>query len=202
MIRQGGGVSPSQKTVKLGDNYGDLPTPTRDGYTFVRWAETGKNLCYFAPTGQGYHDSSSRTTSLIEQVYTRSEFITNTGCSSFYFSFDYEIISTTATKLYFRFYVRSIAAFGWTLNSEAVYPDLKSGRVSTSCNISAMRNQIKFAYCTSDSACSISMKVFNIQIETGDAATDYEPYKIASYMQYTRQGDQTLKAFWKENTSS
>ena len=32
-----GGVSPSQKTVKLGENYGDLPTPTRTGYTFKGW---------------------------------------------------------------------------------------------------------------------------------------------------------------------
>ena len=33
----GGEVSPSSKTVKLGDNYGDLPTPTRVGYTFNGW---------------------------------------------------------------------------------------------------------------------------------------------------------------------
>ena len=33
----GGGVSPSQKTVKLGEKYGDLPTPTRAGYTFMGW---------------------------------------------------------------------------------------------------------------------------------------------------------------------
>ncbi len=37
MTPQGGGVSPSQKTVKLGDNYGDLPTPTRTGYNFGGW---------------------------------------------------------------------------------------------------------------------------------------------------------------------
>ncbi|MGN0798591.1 MAG: InlB B-repeat-containing protein [Christensenellales bacterium] len=37
MTQQGGGVSPSSKTVKLGDNYGDLPTPTRTGYTFNSW---------------------------------------------------------------------------------------------------------------------------------------------------------------------
>ncbi|MGN0798444.1 MAG: InlB B-repeat-containing protein, partial [Christensenellales bacterium] len=37
----GGGVSPSSKTVKLGDNYGDLPTPTRTGYSFIGWQTTG-----------------------------------------------------------------------------------------------------------------------------------------------------------------
>ncbi len=37
MTQRGGGVSPSSKQVKLGDNYGDLPTPTRDGYIFCGW---------------------------------------------------------------------------------------------------------------------------------------------------------------------
>ena len=36
-----GGESPSSKTVKLGDNYGDLPVPTKSGYAFVGWS---KNL--------------------------------------------------------------------------------------------------------------------------------------------------------------
>ena len=37
MTRQGGGVSPSQKSVKLGENYGELPVPTRAGYVFCGW---------------------------------------------------------------------------------------------------------------------------------------------------------------------
>ncbi len=33
----GGSVSTSSKTVTVGGTYGDLPTPTRTGYTFVGW---------------------------------------------------------------------------------------------------------------------------------------------------------------------
>lgn len=33
----GGSVSPSYKQVTAGTTYGDLPTPTRDGYTFIGW---------------------------------------------------------------------------------------------------------------------------------------------------------------------
>ena len=33
----GGSVSPTTKTVTVGSTYGDLPTPTREGYTFVGW---------------------------------------------------------------------------------------------------------------------------------------------------------------------
>ncbi len=36
-----GGVSPSSKTVKLGDNYGDLPTPTRENFVFGDWIDYG-----------------------------------------------------------------------------------------------------------------------------------------------------------------
>ncbi len=38
---QGGEVSPSSKTVKLGDNYGDLPTLTKTGYFLVWQKEDG-----------------------------------------------------------------------------------------------------------------------------------------------------------------
>ena len=33
----GGTVSPANKTLNEGSNYGDLPTPKRDGYTFTGW---------------------------------------------------------------------------------------------------------------------------------------------------------------------
>lgn len=39
-----GGVSSSSKTVKLGDNYGDLPTPTRLGYSFDGWSDENSNI--------------------------------------------------------------------------------------------------------------------------------------------------------------
>ena len=35
---QGGGTTPSAKSVKLGDNYGTLPDITRVGYNFAGWA--------------------------------------------------------------------------------------------------------------------------------------------------------------------
>lgn len=33
----GGSVSPSVKTIKVGESYGNLPTPSRDGYVFDGW---------------------------------------------------------------------------------------------------------------------------------------------------------------------
>lgn len=34
---QGGTVTPTQKQVKYGETYGELPTPTKAGYKFIRW---------------------------------------------------------------------------------------------------------------------------------------------------------------------
>ena len=40
----GGSVSQTSKEVTYGKTYGDLPTPTREGYTFMGW--NGKNVAY------------------------------------------------------------------------------------------------------------------------------------------------------------
>ena len=41
----GGQVSQSSKTVTIGNAYGELPTPTRDGYTFVNWTPCAGGHC-------------------------------------------------------------------------------------------------------------------------------------------------------------
>ena len=46
----GGGVTPSSKTVKLGDNYGTLPDITRVGYDFAGWSREDKTIV--SPTTQ------------------------------------------------------------------------------------------------------------------------------------------------------
>jgi uncharacterized repeat protein (TIGR02543 family) len=40
---QGGNVSTTSKRVQYGETYGDLPTPVREGYTFVGWYSTQTN---------------------------------------------------------------------------------------------------------------------------------------------------------------
>ena len=50
----GGSVSPTSKTVTYGSTYGDLPTPTRTGYTFTGW--------YTAATGGSQVTASTTVT--------------------------------------------------------------------------------------------------------------------------------------------
>ena len=53
----GGTVSPTSKTVYIGDTYGSLPTPTKTGYTFNGWVDFNsqyKQLEYLESTGTQY----------------------------------------------------------------------------------------------------------------------------------------------------
>lgn len=43
-VNGGKAVSPTSKSVKFDGKYGDLPTPTRDGYAFVGWYYNGNKI--------------------------------------------------------------------------------------------------------------------------------------------------------------
>ena len=60
----GGTVDPTSKSVMVNETYGTLPTPTKEGYTFVGWAKesttvpTGyQKLTYIESTGTQYIDT-------------------------------------------------------------------------------------------------------------------------------------------------
>ena len=199
MTRQGGGVSPSQKTVKLGDLYGDLPIPTREGYTFNRWVETGKNRAQkneLTITA----DSSSGTTLGYVPITVTSLAIQYV----FAVSFDYKItardsnISSIGVKA--KFFSNTTSS---TENSE--YSNLAMGTWHRYAKVLSVETSLWYNVpvglyiACPNVAGTLSMEVKNIQIETGSTITDYEPYEYTSTTQYTKVGDQTLKAIWTAN---
>ena len=200
MTRQGGGVSPSQKTVKLGDTYGDLPIPTREGYTFNRWVETGKNKAQkneLTITA----DSSSGTTLGYVPITVTSLAIQYV----FAVSFDYKItardsnISSIGVKA--KFFSNTTSS---TENSE--YSNLAMGTWHRYAKVLSVETSLWYNVpvglyiACPNVAGTLSMEVKNIQIETGSTITDYEPYEYTSTTQYTKVGDQTLKALWTANS--
>ena len=59
---KGGSVSPSTKTVSYGEAYGELPTPTKEGYNFEGWYDgeipsTYQEIEYIESTGTQYIDT-------------------------------------------------------------------------------------------------------------------------------------------------
>ena len=55
---QGGSCDVTSKTVSYGGLYGDLPTPTRNGYSFLGWYTlSGKQITYYSTVNVNYDDN-------------------------------------------------------------------------------------------------------------------------------------------------
>ena len=89
----GGSCSTSSKSVKFGDNYGDLPTPTRNEYDFVGWTKTpvevqGTNLIEkttftgsnYIALGRSYMFTSSLTVTVVASMDNWASVGTETRC--------------------------------------------------------------------------------------------------------------------------
>lgn len=92
----GGNVTTQSKVVKLGETYGELPTPTRDGYTFKGWVN--ENLFdpqAFYETGKDYNVSLEGN-NIILTTYPYQENVTQmpVNCKNetqYTLSYDWEI---------------------------------------------------------------------------------------------------------------
>ncbi len=196
----GGGVSPSQKSVKLGDLYGDLPTSTRTGYTFQRWVETGKNK---AQKNELSINSASGTTLGYVPIST----ISFTGTLTIAVSFDYKITEKSPNISSISIKARATLSNISTEN-DSRYPSLQTGTWQRYAKVLAVKtsswalwtNLLGLYIVCPDVSGTLSMEIKNIQIEDGSTITDYEPYEYTSTTQYTKVGDQTLKAIWTANS--
>jgi uncharacterized repeat protein (TIGR02543 family) len=79
----GGTVSAASKTVTEGQPYGELPTPTRVGYTFAGWWEQAwqENHCK-------YHDGKKITSSTPYEIPQDSTLVADWNISTYMVSFD------------------------------------------------------------------------------------------------------------------
>lgn len=176
-LARGGGVS--SKQVKLGDNYGSLPTPTRSGKTFVGW-HRGKNLINVA-------DRNVTVTSYYEGQNN------NVGC-------DFVLEAGVTYTLSFYYRVNSISdgadfdtsiGCGETSVNGSFTKDIVSGGMiytdggeyRLTCAFTPTSEQLSsrpYLYLrllrsyTADK--SINADVYKIQLEYGSTATEYEPY--------------------------
>ena len=64
----GGNVNPTSKIVRYGDNYGNLPTPVKSGYTFLGWSYLNKDYTFL---GQDYLPNNYQQVDYIESSGTQ-----------------------------------------------------------------------------------------------------------------------------------
>ena len=186
---------PTSKTVINGMPYGELPTPTREGYTFKGW--NGKNLfdgLFIAgaiPYGRDYTDINCirnlNYSDLNALFYTFGGYF-NAGTYTFSINSDdhwYSInrvaiagTNSVGTQIHIR------NSYTWTQNVDG-YTYFSIERDGGDTNYTDT---------------NFDGYNFKLQIEEGTTATPYEPYYITSDTEVVQNKNHTLKAIWEANS--
>ncbi len=177
----GGGVSPLTKVVKKGGTYGELPTPTRAGYTFNGWV--GKNL--FDKTAT---------------AYKKGPYLRGSGEEVSYGAYSiYQIQVPAGATLTITNSGQSIApgyAFYTSLGTYITGADYGQKAVITTtvpANATYIRVSVNFGE-------EYRKDIDYFQVEIGSTQTTYENYKlITPSTNITSTQNHALCAIWTEN---
>ena len=193
----GGSVSTTSKTVTYDSTYGELPTPTRTGYTFNGWK--GKNLysdLYNIAFGElsysnGIFKQTSddgTTRSFVLQGFKDLAYVKNLSSQNYDISIGKKTFSFTADGTYNGL---SLKINGGKQDNYVLFntPFLENGKTYT----------LSFQVINSTVG-SISWN--NLQIEEGSKATVYEPIYVTSSTKVTLTSNHKLVANWTANTYS
>ena len=188
------------KYVTLGEEYGVMPTPMRDGYTFLGW--NGKNLLSNLVKGTGISSSNGMEISNANmaastfipadfsnnQVYTLSG-LTN-SIRSLIGAYDESKNFLGRTSGNQRYNI-----IGFTANSFTAIP------IDNANDVRYMR-VVQYKVDSDDGNGSIDdIDNLKIQLEIGSVITEYEPYYVTSDIEVTaRNDDYVMKAIWQENS--
>ena len=195
----GGTVEQTTKQVTQGEPYGELPTPTKTGYSFQGW--TGKNMFTGLTKGKSInHDTgieSSRENSSVSD-YIPISFSNNEE----YF------LNGLTNKLYSCIYAYGANKkfIGRTSGTMRTYAKLTNN--SFTVRTGETEEQIAFIrvaqYVTTDpnvTGTIDDIDNLNIQLELGTTATEYEPYQIVTTSTtVTKTTNHTLYAKWEPST--
>ena len=194
---QGGTLQETSKNVITGEKYGTLPTPTKEGYTFMGWR--GKNMLAIPVE---YETAAETRIMPIEKmffvkagnyVYTRT--VSNAAQwrdAIAIKNIDGENLSENDYKPTLWFYYS--APYGtWLLGSDT------SATTKTYTITIKEDCYIKFMIMFGDA--SEATIITDAQLEEGDTATEYEPYQeYTSSTTVTKEDNHTLYAIWKANS--
>ncbi len=197
----GGTLSEPTKEVSYHEPYGALPTPTREGYTFLGW--NGKNMfdmtAWLNSFSTAVHGTIEKGENSIKITATENDAYTDT-----YSNADSFRITVNPNENY---------TFSW--NSDSNIAGLQYIFINRKTSTGYMYNgnngvakNINFTTPNDAEYINIRLGVYrtgdsitysNIQIEEGDTATEYEPYYITPTTTVVQQKNHTLKAIWQTN---
>lgn len=210
----GGTLSETTKEVSYHEPYGTLPTPTKEGYTFMGW--NGKNII-----DKSMSEIPGIRDDIPFEAWARTSFnndwVINNLKPNTQYSISYDIEGISVPKYDERF----SGNLGLLLYSQASHAGiyLMSGNgyyisvgekyhyqltftTPSSVNIPESKFVIytySNRYLKDDVGVYSRIKIYNLQLEEGDTATEYEPYYITPTTPVVQQKNHTLKAIWKAN---
>ena len=195
-----GGTTPiSSKEVTVGLPYGELPTPTRSGYTFKGW--NGKNM--FNTKDVATLTKNGVTFSASNGIISLSG--TNTASSAYGINSYYGVPVIDPSKSY---------TLSVSNNIPGVYVQINYKKMSTTSqgafinmNIGSLKSKTAVAPSDFDNLVYLFVGIygtatsingqFTIQLEEGTTATPYEPYYIKADTRVVQKQDHTLTAIWE-----
>ena len=211
----GGTLSETTKEVSYHEPYGNLPTPTREGYTFLGW--NGKNIIDKSKSGSSGIQNETAISAWASPIFNNYWVINNIKPNTQYsVSYDIEGISVPEyTSKYsgnLGLYLYSQASqpgvylmdgSGYYISVGEKYHYQKTFTTPSSVNVPEAKYVIyaySNRYLKDGTGVFSTVRLYNLQLEEGDTATEYEPYYITPTTPVVQQKNHTLKAIWKANS--
>lgn len=193
-----GSVDITSKQVRYNSTYGDLPTPTREGYTFKGWR--GKNM--FDGLTKGIRIYSETGEKMDDSKFASSDFISINLVDNNYY------INGLPDNLrnFVAFYNENKEFMGRT-NGVIVQNRYLVDNSSITNSATGVGGNISYIRITIYELDGYTTGIIddidnlNIQLEQGDTATSYEPYQeYSSDTVVTKSSNHTLHAIWEPNS--
>ena len=188
------------KQVSYGGQYGELPTPTREGYTFKGW--NGKNLLNTSDkkvTLRGLSLEARNNTLHVSGTNTYKE--KNYGLTNFSSLPKFEIGKTYTLSVSKQLKGLYVQVNYMSKEGKDTCLVTTAGKGTNVCTCTVGENYDKTSsyfigvYSSSESI----DEEFTVQLEEGDTATPYEPYFITGDTLVTQTKNHKLTAIWEKN---
>ena len=200
----GGILANNTKTVLANGVYGNLPTPTKEGYEFLGW--NGKNMFNLDDYMNFYSNYQSIKPEKVffdgKYVWKMYGFMNSEGRNYRYM--DGQFKENTQYTITLWFYDVPFGTIGGVFPFVVYSDNTYQYFIAEELNAWAKTNfttkddkslsYLKYNYGTG----SAYSYIREWQIEEGTEATPYEPYYITKDLNIVQNQDHTLKAIWKE----
>lgn len=223
---QGGQLDQTSKNVIPNETYGELPTPTREGYTFMGWRGknmlnlhgrtlqtldggypntakrnfTGKGI-YYAVSANNYYIVNANTVYDIDPENNNISH-SSSGSNGYGIGIDILILPNTSYTISCSPESQTVNRYG-IFKKDGTFIKFSYGKPSVTFDSGEEAYWLLYVNAKDASAQQAGdiLTDYNIQIEEGNTATSFEPYQeYTSSTTVTKQENHTLYAIWQANS--